>query len=132
MGFGIYKQGQGRLARGVAAVGLAPFGIWAALETYEWMVDFAYARYYVPGAILLAFLAGAYYLANRPKTTDFLIETETEMKKVTWPTYREVLAATVVVIVVVIILGVYLFGIDRLVLEPAFKLIGILPKAPAG
>ena len=24
--------------------------------------------------------SGAYYLANRPKTTDFLIETETEMK----------------------------------------------------
>lgn len=129
MAFGIYKQGQGRWARGVGAAALAAVGIWGAFETAGWMENYhPYIRLAVPGAVLLAFLWGAYYVANRPKVADFLIETETEMKKVTWPTSREVLSATVVVIVVVIILGMFLFGVDRLGIEPLFKLIGLLPK----
>jgi len=137
MAFGLYKRGQGRWARTIAAAGLSVLGIWAALQTYNWMEKYTgapslYAGWWVPGLILLTFLGFAYYVANWPKVTDFVIETETEMKKVTWPTYREVLAATVVVIVVVIILGAFLFGVDRIVLEPLFKLIGILPKMSAG
>ena len=137
MAFGLYKRGQGRWSRGVAATGLSVLGIWAALQTHDWMENYTgaasfYAGWWVPGGILLVLLGFAYYVTNRPKVTDFVIETETEMKKVTWPTYREVLAATAVVIVVVIILGVFLFAVDRVVVEPLFKLIGILPKVSAG
>ena len=137
MAFGLYKRGQGRWARGIAAVGLSVLGIWATLQTHGWMKNHIgakslYAGWWVPGLILVTFLGFTYYVANWPKTTDFVIDTETEMKKVTWPTYREVLAATAVVIVVVIILGVFLFAVDRVVVEPLFKLIGILPKVSAG
>jgi len=128
MSFGIYKRGQGRWSRGVAAAALSAMGIWAAISTYRWMENYEeWARFAVPGVILLGFLWFAYYLSNRPKTASFLIETEVEMKKVTWPTGREVLSATFVVIVVVLIMGAFLFGIDRYGLEPAFKAIGILP-----
>ena len=45
---------------------------------------------------------------------------------------RGVMLAVVMVIVVVMILGAFLFGVDRVVIEPFFKLIGILPKTSAG
>ena len=130
MPFGIYKRGQGRASRGIAAAALAALGIWAAISTYEWTEGYQdWARYAIPGVILLGFLWFAYYLSNRPKTSDFLIETETEMKKVTWPTSREVFSATVVVIAVVVIMGAFLFGVDRLAIQPLFQLIGILPPS---
>ena len=134
MPVGIYKPGQGKIARGVAAIGLAAFGFWGAIETHTWMIDYAvrswlYVGYAVPGAILATFLWAAWFVSNRGATTDFIIETETEMKKVTWPTTREVTGATVVVIIVTVGMGLYLFGVDRLIIQPLFQLIGILPKA---
>lgn len=41
-------------------------------------------------------------------------ETASELKKVTWPTFRKVVKQTSVVLTVVLIFGVVLFGIDRL------------------
>jgi preprotein translocase SecE subunit len=122
MPFGLYKPGQGQLARGISAAALLALGIWAAFETHSWMADQAlrrywYVGYWVPAMALLAFVGCAYFVANSPKLADFLIDTELEMKKVTWPTYREVLGATVVVIVVVILLGAFLFVVDRWVIQ---------------
>jgi preprotein translocase subunit SecE len=45
----------------------------------------------------------------------FLHEVRVELKNVTWPTWVDVRATTVVVIVTVLFFGVYLFGVDRLV-----------------
>ena len=42
----------------------------------------------------------------------FLAEVRTEMKRVTWPSSREVYATTVVVILVSAFFGLYLFGLD--------------------
>ena len=50
----------------------------------------------------------------------FLSEVRNELKRVTWPSQKEVYATTVVVILVSIFFGLYLFaldfGIDRVVL----------------
>jgi preprotein translocase subunit SecE len=43
---------------------------------------------------------------------DFLVEVRNEMKRVTWPTRREVYATTVVVILTSLFFGLYLFGVD--------------------
>jgi preprotein translocase subunit SecE len=43
---------------------------------------------------------------------DFLAEVRNEMKRVTWPSRREVYATTVVVILTSIFFGVYLWGVD--------------------
>jgi preprotein translocase subunit SecE len=48
----------------------------------------------------------------------FLTEVRGEMKRVTWPTRREVYATTVVVILVSVFFGLYLWGVD-LVLSSA-------------
>ncbi len=43
---------------------------------------------------------------------DFLTEVNNEMKRVTWPSSREVYATTLVVILVSSLFGLYLFSLD--------------------
>jgi preprotein translocase SecE subunit len=49
---------------------------------------------------------------EKPKNADLLIETEAELKKVTWPTFNEAVDGSVVVIVCVLVLMVFLAGVD--------------------
>ena len=42
----------------------------------------------------------------------FLTEVRNEMKRVTWPSRREVYATTLVVILTSVFFGLYLFGVD--------------------
>ncbi len=46
----------------------------------------------------------------------FLSEVRNELKRVTWPSQKEVYATTVVVILTSIFFGLYLFGIDQALL----------------
>ena len=43
---------------------------------------------------------------------EFLTEVRNEMKRVTWPSQREVYATTVVVILTSVFFGLYLFAVD--------------------
>jgi preprotein translocase subunit SecE len=49
------------------------------------------------------------------KTKEFLSETRTEMRKVSFPTRDEVMGTTIVVLVTSVIFGIYLFAADRLI-----------------
>ena len=49
---------------------------------------------------------------QRPKVADLLIDTEAELKKVSWPKGEEVWNAAMVVIVSVVLLGVFLALVD--------------------
>ncbi|MXY25378.1 MAG: preprotein translocase subunit SecE [Acidobacteria bacterium] len=46
------------------------------------------------------------------RSRTFLAQVRNEMERVTWPTWREVQATTIVVILVSIAFGLYLWGID--------------------
>ena len=46
----------------------------------------------------------------------FLSEVRNELKRVTWPSQKEVYATTVVVIVTSVFFGLYLFALDQLLL----------------
>ena len=46
------------------------------------------------------------------RTGEFLREVRNEMKRVTWPSQREVYATTVVVILTSVFFGLYLFVVD--------------------
>jgi preprotein translocase subunit SecE len=48
------------------------------------------------------------------KSRTFLSEVRNEMKRVTWPSQREVYATTIVVILTSVFFGLYLFGVDIL------------------
>jgi preprotein translocase subunit SecE len=46
------------------------------------------------------------------KTTEFLANVRSELKKVTWPTRKDTYASTVVVITLVLVVAVFLWVID--------------------
>ncbi|MFN2444026.1 MAG: preprotein translocase subunit SecE [Vicinamibacterales bacterium] len=48
------------------------------------------------------------------RSRDFLTRVREEMKRVTWPSRKEVYATTVVVILTSVFFGLYLFGVDLL------------------
>jgi preprotein translocase subunit SecE len=46
------------------------------------------------------------------KTTEFLANVRSELKKVTWPTRKDTYASTLVVITLVLVVAVFLWVID--------------------
>ena len=123
MAFQIYKSGQGRYVRVGTAIAAALVAL--VVCYYTWGVlsrhvsdDLAYKVYvvYAVPAVLFAALAvvAAYYL-NKPKTADFFIATESEMKKVSWSSKAELVGSTAVVIVTVFLLAVFIFVADLFV-----------------
>jgi len=123
VGLRLYKPGQGRYVRlgtaGAAALValFVSYYIWTLLAGHL-PEDFAYRTYvmYAAPALLVAGFAllAAKYL-NHPKLADFLIATESEMKKVSWSSKAEVLGSTMVVIVTVILLAAFIFVVDYVV-----------------
>lgn len=71
-----------------------------------------WVEYLVPAAVVAVLLWGIYYLQNRPTVANFLIEAEGELKKVSWSSKAQIVAATTVVITVVIVFSVLLGLID--------------------
>ena len=66
-------------------------------------------------ASVLSLVAGLFLLnraLERPKNADLLIETESELRKVTWPTVDETVDGSVVVIVVVLFLMGFMAAAD--------------------
>ncbi len=61
--------------------------------------------------LLVGFLL--YRFLNRPKVADMLIETETELRKVVWPSWADTWAGTMAVVVTVVVLLAYLAVADR-------------------
>ena len=140
----IYKRGQGVWSRGLAALVLLAMGTYGAVQTGRWLVG---ARHlgtikigglaipvyyglgiYLPVIIFLVFAGLTVYICNTRRPADILIETEIEMRKVTWPTSREVVGATAVVIVVVLILGFYLWFLDWAFMSTLLKWLGAAPS----
>ena len=52
----------------------------------------------------------------------FLVEVRNELKRVTWPSQKEVYAATIVVIVFSIVLGTFLWIVDLILDRAVFTL----------
>ena len=63
-------------------------------------------------------------LLNRPKAADMLIETESELRKVTWPTVADTWKGTMAVVVTVAFMLVYLTGADMLIRIVMTRLLG--------
>jgi preprotein translocase subunit SecE len=144
--FTIYKKGQGYWTRmgtvaGVGLIGLLSGNfLYTQLERYMSMpnVDAYMSRFHLQdprGAYLLVAIFGliyawlAFHLMNRPTYADFLIATDSEMKKVNWTTQKELMGSTKVVIGFVFVLAVVLFCYD-IFFQLIFWLLGVLKTPP--
>ncbi len=132
-----YKPGEGVVARGVAFWTLAGFAFLAARRYFLWSQRWDFSEKdllgtdlpvlgfpLTPGFLIsLAMFGVAAWailrLLNSPKFANLLIDTELEMKKVTWPSFDEARKASLVVIACVVIMVVFLTLAD-LGLEKVF------------
>jgi preprotein translocase SecE subunit len=134
MALELYKKGQGTLARSIAygmAAGLIIFG---AIRLYARLggpfneilaqdvpvIGDITVRLVLAIVVALGGLVALHVVLNRPQAVDLLIETEQEMRKVSWPTLPEVWNATGVVILVTATLAISMsafdFGLRRILI----------------
>ncbi len=121
-----YKEDQGRLARMGAFWALTLLLLFGCSFAFGMMVRWPSMREALGGFSIpvvrvdlsLAFLiSSATFLVgfvvikkwqNKPKMADLLIDTEGELRKVTWPTMDEVLTTSMVVVIFVVFIGGFL------------------------
>ena len=133
MSWKVYRPGEGRIARLAALVAVLAMGAFAAYRWYLW-AEKNELRWLLPrigfhqlswaeigaAAIVIAFTLVGYRICfARPKSSDFLVETEIELRKVTWPEWKppfrastELWGSTYVVIVVIVALAVFIGLVD--------------------
>jgi len=110
----VYKKGQGNRTRAVAALSAVAIAVFGIVEAHKiWATS---AGFIIATVVLLAGVAGVgvYLSLVNARTSEFLIETQAELKKVAWPPKQEVKGSTAVVLGTVVILGLFLFAVDYL------------------
>lgn len=131
----VYKKKQGQIVRRIAFFTLVALWIFATYKCYHGFPEWEWAMtvyqdgiiiplidYSMPditpklltslGIGLFLILISAHLCFRSQRVSDFLIDTESEMRKVSWPTAKEVVKSSTVVIIAIIILAGYLFGVD--------------------
>src|SRR3954465_12094111 len=114
--FTIHKKGQGYWTRIGTVAGASLLAILTAQFLYTNLKVYASVRTALigTGVFLAVFALLVFRLINRPKVVDFLIATDSEMKKVNWTTRAELIGSTKVVIIFMLIIGVLLFAFDTI------------------
>jgi preprotein translocase SecE subunit len=135
--FTIYKSGQGKWTRlGTVFVALligvmTTFSLFQNLLPYVNTGDLQHdrtARDILLGScvtFLVIFLVIVYRVTNTPRNVDFLIATDSEMKKVNWTTGNQLMGSTRVVIFFLFFVAVFLSVVD-LVFYELFHLLRVL------
>lgn len=132
-----YKADQGTYARGTGMWLLGALWVFGCHSMYYWLLSFKgddgepgfLGRHLTSGnlpvisvpltwsllvatAIGLAGLFVIYRVLNAPKTADLLIESETEMRKCTWPAWSETVTSSIVIVIVMLFFTFLLAGMD--------------------
>jgi preprotein translocase SecE subunit len=85
----------------------------------------------VAGGFLLIYTAVALYMMNKPANVDFLIATDSEMKKVNWTSRKELIGSTKIVVIFMLLIAFFLFSVDW-IFHLLFFLIHVLKVPPPG
>jgi preprotein translocase SecE subunit len=128
--FTIYKKGQGKWTR-LGTIFVAAFlGLWTTYALYSQLIPYVPASdASIPGSVeharhvslmflgisvafLLGFALFVFWVTNKPNNADFLIATDSEMKKVNWTTKGELIGSTRVVVLFLFFVAIFLFIID--------------------
>jgi preprotein translocase subunit SecE len=112
----VYKPGQGVRARLVllATAGIMAYfcGQWLREEMIEMRALWSYGVPFAVGGLLV--LAGLFF-ANWPRLVDLLIETESELNKVSWSSRKDLWKSTWVVIFTIVLMATFMFAVVRIV-----------------
>jgi preprotein translocase SecE subunit len=130
---GIYKPGQGYYTRLFSVIGLGMLVLMGVAWLWKLLANVRVGTLqpvYVQAAVAVMVLAItgwiAYVLIGRkPKVVEFMIATESEMKKVNWSTRKEIIGSTWVVIGLTVFMALYCFGFDHLY-QAIFMLLRVL------
>ena len=149
---GIYKKGHGVHSRIAVGIALGLLALFASISLYNLLIDLpniaegvkvplvdigltwgllsAFALFVLLGILIGIFVAGLEtgigpLDAGGKKTIGFLIDTQGELQKVSWPTRYELVGSTAVVIVSVIVIGIFILGVDWFV-STIMEYIGVL------
>ena len=128
MALELYKPDEATKSRGGIAVLAGAMLMYGVVSLYEYLAmgfwqqdltagmlgdEFPISPRVILAGVLTTVLAIAIYvLCNHKKVVDFLISTEAEMTKVSWPAKNEVISSSIVVVITVVILAVYLGVVD--------------------
>jgi len=127
-----YKQDQGTYSRTTGMVMLGALAVYGCYTLYYFLLSFRETFLSndllggdvpilgapVTPALLIAIAAGVLLLLwlqrtlDKPKVADLLIESETEMRKCTWPTWDETFTSSLVVLIVMVFFMALLAGMD--------------------
>ncbi|MBN4061231.1 preprotein translocase subunit SecE [bacterium AH-315-I18] len=132
MALTIIKSGQGYWTRMLSAIGAGVMLLaclaWAWTELQSAITEDS-TRTTVQGIMAGVIVLGGggicYWIMNKVRVVDFFIATESEMRKVNWPSRKELVGATWVVIMGTLFLAVILVLIN-LFFAWFFGVIGIL------
>jgi len=130
-----YKPEQGKGTRVGTILGATALVAWGAMFLYGRLQVFEGDeawRLLITTGIPIVFGAGAFAFAwwvtfVARTSSDFLIATEGEMKKVSWSSRREIIGSTKVVILFTFLFAVYMFLVD-VVFQFLFSAIGVLKQ----
>ena len=123
----IYKRGQGRYARTITFVSAMVIALGGAAALSRKLEGYAppAVQFGAPALLFVALGLFMFWMVNRPKSADFLIATEGEIKKVSWSSRREIVGSTKVVIVATFILAGILYAVDA-VFALLFTAMGVM------
>ena len=100
--FTIYKKNQGYWTRMGTAIAAANRAVKLARDT----------TIGICAGVLIGYGLLVFWLRNKPANADFLIATDSEMKKVNWTSRKELMGSTKVVIIFMFLIAVMLFAFD--------------------
>ncbi len=134
--FHIYKSGQGYWTRMGTAGGAAVVGLLTASFIYtdlpprfDFLADHRGLALSIAGGFFVAFALLVWWYMNRQTSGEFLISTDSEMKKVNWTSRAELIGSTKVVILFMFLIAFLLFAID-IIFGYLFHFMGILQNKP--
>ncbi len=138
--FHIYKSGQGYWTRmgtvGGAALVLALFVSFIYHNMPVWIgsasIPPATAKsitIYTLAAFVAVYALVIFWVMNKPTNADFLIATDSEMKKVNWTSKAELWGSTKIVIIFMFFIATMLFGFD-IIFGYFFYFIKVLQSKP--
>ncbi|MEB2310114.1 MAG: preprotein translocase subunit SecE [Candidatus Brocadiaceae bacterium] len=140
--FEVYRKGSGLYSRTAVGIALGILALFASVSLYNALIDMppiaegakiplvdigltwglvcAFALFVFLLFFICVFVAGLTtgimpLDSAGKKTVDFLIDTQSELQKVSWPTKYELVGSTAVVLISVVVIGLFVLGIDWVV-----------------